>query len=586
MPAALPEALLPNEGNMLALKEKQAAEILDFKVLKTAAPAKQGTRTVLQWDERGLEVVFDCDDNGIVAEQKGRDHIKLWKDDCVYLWLDPGHTHNVKRDLIMVQVSAGGERHDVKNGDLRFDVADMVMETNRTDTGWCVTLKLPWKGLGVEPPRAGEVWGLNLSRMDQPGPEPSSWVRLPDGDLTNLDQWGHLVFARGTLEPSMAAIRTVHEARTRQIEAKAQADALELKRHQDELAARWAWPADPNATEDARKVLQYLAVLTDRQDKRFLLAQDIWSYDKGGMEAGFDHFIEALHDRTGQWLPMISVDLSAPVADSSEQAIRFAKLYWKAGGLVTTHASPNNPWTGKGVTDLAGREKLPNLIKPGTPENLVWLKQLDAYAAVFAELRDAGVVVLWRPLHEMTFENIRFYDCGAYPGKPEVFKELWRHMFRYFTEEKKLHNLLWVYSAADVEGWGGPGADSVYPGGDYVDIVGLSLYTDRVEVRGKAYEKLTALGKPFAFSEFGPAHDLKAKAFEQTTGNFDNLNLIKAVREKYPKTIYATYWHSWRGTSMSIIDNPHALELLNDPWIVGRDDLGWKQMVVQPARAR
>ena len=41
-----------------------------------------------------------------------------------------------------------------------------------------------------------------------------------------------------------------------------------------------------------------------------------------------------------------------------------------------------------------------------------------------------------------------WWGSRAYKDDPEPFKELWRHMFRYFTEEKRLDNLLWVYTPA------------------------------------------------------------------------------------------------------------------------------------------
>lgn len=190
-----------NEGNVLTLDGKQAATATGFTVAKSGAAPKQATSATLTWDTNGLDVVFDCVDSGIVAEQKGRDNIKLWKDDSVYVWLDPGHTHNSARQLIMVQVSAGGECHDHRNGDAKFDVAGIVVDTNRTANGWRAHVQMPWKGLGTECPKPGDVWGLNLSRMDQPGKtdyakmESSSWVSIPDGDATTLDRWGHVVFA-------------------------------------------------------------------------------------------------------------------------------------------------------------------------------------------------------------------------------------------------------------------------------------------------------------------------------------------------------------------------------------------------------
>jgi hypothetical protein len=214
-----------NEGNLLTLGGKQPATAADFRVVKSGAAPKQATSVTLSSDSSGLDVVFDCVDNGIVAEQKGHDNIKLWKDDSVYLWLDPGHTHNGAKQLIMIQVSAGGEVHDLRNGEPKFDVEGMVVEASRIDKGWRAHVKMPWKGLGMEPPKPGDVWGLNLTRMDQPGKvdfenmQSSSWVLLPDGDPANLDRWGHVIFAAGDADVASGrqAIKKSHEARAQAI---------------------------------------------------------------------------------------------------------------------------------------------------------------------------------------------------------------------------------------------------------------------------------------------------------------------------------------------------------------------------------
>lgn len=66
------------------------------------------------------------------------------------------------------------------------------------------------------------------------------------------------------------------------------------------------------------------------------------------------------------------------------------------------------------------------------------------------------------------------------------------------TDTRGLDNLIWVYS---------PDANrdfktDFYPGSSYVDIVGLDAYfSDDFTIQG--YDELTALNKPFAFTEIG-----------------------------------------------------------------------------------
>lgn len=586
--------LAPAVEPVLILSQGHAHEVSGFRSVKTGAAPRQATRVALTWDSRGLEAAFACTDADIVAEQKGPDNAKLWKDDSVYLWLDPGHSHNAQQEHVMVQLSAGGAVFAPPGAKPAGARDGMRCAAERFPGGWRATIRLSWMALSVSAPRPGDIWGINLTRMDQPGTydyanmEMSSLVALPAGQLTALDAWGHVLFAAVADAPDMAvaheAVRAAHQPRIDQLGIAYYRELLERKREDEELDARRGLPANPRATPDAYKVLQYLTGLPERKEKRFLLAQDIWSYE-GGMVGGYERFVAKLAEKTGKWLPMLHVSYPDSSVDPDKavkvcaDANRHAIAYWNAGGLVTIHTNPANPWTGR--FDLEQREKLPRVIQVGTPENLAWTRSLDALAAHLTVLRDAGVVALWRPLHEMTFVNCYWYDCGACADR-EVFKDLWRYMFRYLTYSKGLDNLLWVYSVSDVGSWGGPAADSVYPGGDYVDIVGISLYGNSVEIDGGAYETLLTLGKPFAFSEFGPGHSSAAAGMKtDNAAPFDNMTLIRQVRTRYPQAIYAAYWHSWPGANMAIVDNPNAEPLFADPWVASRADLDWRSVEVQ-----
>lgn len=570
----------PNDGNVITLADKPVS-VSSFGRIGSGVTARQGTTAVISRDPDSLTVAFDCEDADICASMEGRDNQKLWKDDCVYVWLDPAHDH---KNMVMVQVSASGVVNDSKGGDAKWDMEGLAADVKKTDKGWSATLKLPYKGMGVAAPKDGELWGMNISRMDQPGQydyfnmQMTSLAVIPGADAGAMHRWGHLAFGKAADVATSAAHTELKEAVAARIAADASAAEIKRKEH----AARWGVPANPNASESARKVLKLLCDLPNRKDKRLILCQETWSY-AGGIPGGFKEYVEALAEKSGKWIGMIHVSYgnatvsadtragySTYLADANSNAIR----YWKAGGLVTVHINPANPITGKtGADSLLERERIAEVLQAGSEANKRWMATLDRYAALLTELRDAGVVVLWRPLHEMTFNNCYWYDAGATKDH-EVFKAIWRQMFRYYSEDKKLDNLLWVYSSTELNGpaVGGIAADEMYPGSEYVDIVGYSAYADDVDVIGGVYENLTALGKPFAFTEFGPGHSVSFK----TDDKLSNLDLVRAVREKYPLTTYATYWGSWPGADMAIIHIPDAVELVNHPWTANRDDLKLK----------
>lgn len=217
-----------NEGVSASVSRTRPAVVGEWGVIKTGARPKQATTASLAWGDGGLDVVFDCTDDGVVAAQEGRDNIKLWKDDSVYLFLDTGHSHNVER-CWMIQVSASGACLDQRNNDPKVDPPGVTVKTERTDKGWRAHLGIPWQALGVGAPRAGEVWGLNLARMDQPGKldyenmEMSSWAPLPEGDVSLFDHWGHLVFvsegegAKADQGAAEQSVKAAHDGRWRQM---------------------------------------------------------------------------------------------------------------------------------------------------------------------------------------------------------------------------------------------------------------------------------------------------------------------------------------------------------------------------------
>ncbi|MBR4726817.1 MAG: hypothetical protein IK080_02900 [Clostridia bacterium] len=109
------------------------------------------------------------------------------------------------------------------------------------------------------------------------------------------------------------------------------------------------------------------------------------------------------------------------------------------------------------------------LLTAGTPEHAAFLANMDKAGAVLKRLGAQGIPVLWRPFHEFNG------DWFWWAGEPAHFKALWKLMYRHFTDDLGLHNLIWVlgYSELDM-----PQEDFFlwYPGSRYCDIVGCDSY--------------------------------------------------------------------------------------------------------------
>ena len=156
---------------------------------------------------------------------------------------------------------------------------------------------------------------------------------------------------------------------------------------------------------------------------------------------------------------------------SVDQAIE----YWKQGYLITfcwhwvapekyLDTTGDNWWGGfyteKTSIDLA---KIMNGEDPEGYDLLI--RDIDAIAGQLARLRDAGVPVLWRPLHEASGG---WFWWGA--AGPEAYLQLYRLMYDRFTNVHHLNNLIWVWNGQDAA-W--------YPGDDMVDMIGIDVYPGR-----------------------------------------------------------------------------------------------------------
>ena len=109
------------------------------------------------------------------------------------------------------------------------------------------------------------------------------------------------------------------------------------------------------------------------------------------------------------------------------------------------------------------------LDNPDGSDYQLLLRDIDAIAVQLQKYEDAGVPVIWRPLHEAA--RASWFWWGAHG--PENFKELWHVMHDRLTNHHGLHNLIWEFTSIGVNG----DEDDWYPGDDEVDIVGLDIYT-------------------------------------------------------------------------------------------------------------
>jgi len=309
--------------------------------------------------------------------------------------------------------------------------------------------------------------------------------------------------------------------------------------------------ADPDASAGTKAVLAYIHRLSEGGDRKVLSGQFL-EFEPGATLA----LPEAIHKASGKWPAFVGVDYMnfREQRVGYEVANRVATEYWRQGGLVEVSVHMTNPANprGGGLRDRGVR--LGDLLSSGSTANVAWLRELDTIAAGLGRLQDAGVVVLWRPFHEM---NGGWFWWGAKP--PRDFVALWKQMFGYLTETKHLHNLIWIYSPNM-----GQSAGRYYPGDNYVDLVGLDAYTDYIDQSHiKGFDLLLKVDKPAGFAEFGP-HDAS-----NPPGDYDYTRFSRGLAANFPQAAFFMAWND----KWSPAGNLRAADFYNDPSIVTRDDL-------------
>jgi mannan endo-1,4-beta-mannosidase len=322
---------------------------------------------------------------------------------------------------------------------------------------------------------------------------------------------------------------------------------------------------------DAQKVLAYLTRLSDDKAPGVIVGQNCSTWWFICPDPQFQESVGALHDQSGKWPGILSLAYEDtrmhPPNELSSANRQLTIPHWQAGGLMMISVAPVNPWGSEGWTDVNIKYPQTDLreLLPGGSKRGRWLASMDRLAGALAELRDAGVVVLFRPMQEMN-DTFFWWSKRNLSDKHEAYIALWRDMFNYFTCVKRLDNLLWVFApGGSLQAW----SSWPYPGDAYVDVVAPTTYNNDLAM--PSYSDALAYGKPIGISEYGPS-----AYSDVATGFLDNRKYAERLQHDYPRVAFFVVWSSWEGVKMSLADNLYANELMNDPRVITRDEIAWR----------
>ncbi len=237
-------------------------------------------------------------------------------------------------------------------------------------------------------------------------------------------------------------------------------------------------PVDVHASPETRNLyrnLRHLAArgfLVGHQDDLAYGVQ--WRYVKGRSD---------VLEVTGSYPALYGWDLGGIERENSTANLdgvpfkkmkQFIREAYGRGGVITISWHVDSPFGyPKGAWDTT-HGTVTSVLPGGINHELFkgWLDKVAGFIGSLKGTRGEPIPILFRPFHELTGG---WFWWGKGPSTTMEFTTLWRFVYYYLQQEKKLHNLLWVYNT---------GGDfhteqeflERYPGDEFADVLSFDTY--------------------------------------------------------------------------------------------------------------
>jgi mannan endo-1,4-beta-mannosidase len=230
----------------------------------------------------------------------------------------------------------------------------------------------------------------------------------------------------------------------------------------------------------------------------------------GTMAAHSTNINEAIwvHDQTGKWPTLTCFDFIDHTWLNQnwvayENPFTLGSNWWANNGIIGISWHWRDPLTKSG--SFYTNETTFDVSKindTNSPEYAAMIEDIDTIAGYLREFKDAGIPVIWRPLHEAAGGWFWWGAKGAGPCKA-----LWQLMYNRLVNYHGINNLIWVWTSntsSDALTW--------YPGDEYVDIISMDIYPGENQ-HGSQYIEFNKIKEIFegkkiiALSECGSVPD-------------------------------------------------------------------------------
>ena len=346
--------------------------------------------------------------------------------------------------------------------------------------------------------------------------------------------------------------------------------------------------SDPDAGEQVRKLYNFLLDCYGSKTLSGAMGGTAWETT----------YTDYIYSQTGSYPAIVGFDylhnnwVRSPYWGPDYSDITPVKNAWEAHNIIqigwhwnaaTSEAVAHGTTIGDG--DFSYNTKaysITEALKEGTWQHDDMMRQLTQIAGYLSLLQDEGIPVLWRPLHEAAGD----YTWGAWfwwgYGGAEPCRQLWRFMYKLFTEDYGLHNLIWVWTAqtsnagklasvGDLQNW--------YPGDEYVDIVGGDFYDEKWLTQSSRFQLINDSvegRKMVTVSEFGNLLDIDGYFAEGAPWLYF-LNWNNYVNNQ--PVLYADSWNNTAEDWKKAMNNPRTVnrEQMPDLKTYSSPDTGWEK---------
>lgn len=283
--------------------------------------------------------------------------------------------------------------------------------------------------------------------------------------------------------------------------------------------------SNANAGESAQELMKFLS---DNYGKYVITGQ--YASDNTNSE------IDLIYSITGK-KPAIrfsALETSYASYDESFRDIDACADWYRKGGIVglmwywrspdekaSVYASETDFRISDAITDIdiscMTQEEIRGLYGEGkiSKECYGIILDIDNMAGQLMSLKDKGIPVLWRPLHEASGEWFWWGASGS-----DDYRWLWKLMYTRMTEYFELDNLIWI--------WNGQSKEYIVPS-DTFDIASMDIYISPDKEYGSQYEYFASLqdfigqDKLIALSECSSIPDIDSVFRDNSVWSFFGL---------------------------------------------------------------